>query len=313
MEETPETVPVGVPPIGWACGCSRRGISHLRDGRPCQDAHAIWSSSLMGEPLLVVAVADGHGGGKHDLSHCGAALAVQAAVNEVIASLPAPGAGGAWRPVPGEGSGEFQDRVNARWKEYVTADAGRRGEHPSGDIAGQEILTRYGSTLLIALVDRSEVWVGQIGDGDILLVRPGGKVETPLPMEESLLGTVTYSLSSRDPQHLWRTGRFPVAPGGLLILATDGLSDSFEDPRTDFPAFARSLSERVASFGIDRVGSALPAWLDGYSANGSGDDMTIALVSLNAAPEGGAGLEQGGPEEPERDTGPTAGGETDAS
>jgi len=295
MEETRETVPVGVPPVGWACGCSRRGNSHLRDGRPCQDAHAIWSSSFMGEPLLVVTVADGHGGEKHDLSHCGAALAAQAAVNEVVASLPAPGDTGAWRPVPGEGTGEFQDRVNARWKEYVVADAVHRREHPAGDAAGPELFTRYGSTLLIALVDRSECWVGQIGDGDILVVRPGGKVESPLPKDENLLGTVTYSLSSRDPQALWRTARFPVGPGGLLILATDGLSDSFEDPATDFPAFARSLSDRVAGFGIDRVGSALPAWLDSYSANGSGDDMTLALVLLNPLPgDAATGPEQGG-------------------
>jgi len=309
MEETRETVPVGIPSVGWACGCTRRGSSHLQDGRPCQDAHAIWSSSFMGEPLIAVAVADGHGGGRHDLSHCGAALAVRAAVDEVVASLPAPGGPGAWRPVPKDGDREFQDRVTARWKEYVAADAGRRDGRPSDGDAGADLLTRYGSTLLIALVDRSDCWVGQIGDGDILLVRPGGGTESPLPKDESLLGTVTYSLSSRDPAALWRTGRFPVGNGGLLILATDGLSDSFEDPDSDFRVFARSLSERVTGFGIERVGSALPGWLDGYSMNGSGDDMTIALVRLNPVTGGG---EQGTPGAPEEATGHvSSGGGTD--
>ena len=285
MEETREGVPVGIPAIGWACGCSRRGSSHLRDGRPCQDAHAIWSSSFMGEPLLAVAVADGHGGERHDRSHCGSALAVQAAVDEVVASLPDPGNEGGWRPVPAGEHAEYHDRVTARWKGYAEADAGRRKDSPPAGGAGQELYTRYGSTLLIALVDRSECWVGQIGDGDILVVRPDGGVEMPLPRDEGLLGTVTYSLSSREATALWRTGRFPVGKGGLLVLATDGLSDSFENPDEDLRAFARSLSERVQKYGIERVGSALAGWLDDYSREGSGDDMTIALVMLNPSSE----------------------------
>ena len=324
MEETRETVPVSIPPVGWACGCTRRGTSHRRDGRPCQDAHAIWSSSFMGEPILVVAVADGHGGGRHDLSHCGAALAVQAAVSEVVTSLPVPGNVGAWRPVAGSGDEEFQNRVTARWKGYVLADAGRRPGLSADEGDGQDLTSRYGSTLLIALIDGSECWVGQIGDGDILLVRPDGGIEAPIPKDETLLGTVTYSLSSRDSPALWRTARFPVGKGGLLLMATDGLSDSFENPEAEFQVFARSLSERVTSFGIEKVGSALPGWLDGYSLNGSGDDMTLVLVSLNpsvgagatgSAPEGGTGSGPGGRmgSGPEGDTGPAPGGEADAS
>jgi serine/threonine protein phosphatase PrpC len=332
MEETRETVPVSIPPVGWACGCSRRGNSHARDGRPCQDAHSIWSSSFMGEPILAVAVADGHGGERHDLSHCGAALAVQAAVSEVIASLPVAGSERAWRPVSLSGEEEFHTRVTARWKESVVADAGRKPNLSPDEGGVPDLFTRYGSTLLLALVDGSECWVGQIGDGDILLVRPDGSIETPVPKDETLLGMVTYSLSSRDSTGLWRTARFPIGAGGLLLLATDGLSDSFENPEAEFRVFARSLLERVTGFGIERVGSALPGWLDGYSLNGSGDDMTLVLVSLNpapgtevpkqpagepgSAPGGGGGSGPGGETGlgPGSGTGSGAGGEkTDAS
>jgi serine/threonine protein phosphatase PrpC len=318
MEETRETVPVSIPPLGWACGCTRRGSSHARDGRPCQDAHALWSSSFLGEPLLVVAVADGHGGERHDLSHCGAALAVQAAVGEVIASLPGPSGEGALQPGP-QGRGElFHLRVTERWKEEVRADAERRTGLPAGEEAGKEVFTRYGSTLLLAIVDGSECWVGRIGDGDILLVRPDGSIEAPLGKDEELLGTVTYSLSSREAPALWKTARFPVGTGGLLLLATDGLSDSFEDPDTGIQVFARSLSERVASFGIGKIGAALPGWLDGYSRDGSGDDMTLAIALLSPSPETAGGEEEpGGPEdEAARDAGegsaPSGGGGTGA-
>ena len=305
--ETRETAPVSIPPVGWACGCTRRGSSHERDGRPCQDAHAIWASSFAGEPVLVAAVADGHGGGRHDLSHCGAALAVQAAVGEVIASLPGSPAAGVRGQGPGEGRAEFHLRVTARWREYVSADACRRTGSLPSRAEGTEVFTRYGSTLLLALVDGSDCWVGQIGDGEILMVRPGGGIEAPLPRDESLLGTVTYSLSSRDSGALWRTGRFPIGAGGLLVMATDGVSDSFENPDSEFRVFARSLSERVNSFGIERVGSALPGWLDGYSRDGSGDDMTLVLVLLNPSPRGTM-EEPGGPEEAPAEGGGLGGG-----
>lgn len=312
MEETRESVPVGIPPVGWACGCTRRGSSHARDGRPCQDAHALWSSSFMGEPIIVAAAADGHGAGRHDLSHRGAALAVQAAVGEVIASLPAPGNEAAWRPAPDDGENAFHLRVAARWREYVLADAGLGGGHTPEEGGGPEILTRYGTTLLVALLDGSEGWVGQIGDGEILVVRPDGSIEAPLPRDEDLLGTVTYSLSSRDSPGLWRTARFPIGQGGLLVMATDGLSDSFEDPDSGFRVFARSLSERVASFGIERIGSALPGWLDGYSRDGSGDDMTLVLVHMNPvnpSPESVGEEQQADPAATARE----GGEETDAS
>jgi len=296
MEETRETVPVSIPPLGWACGCTRRGSSHARDGRPCQDAHALWSSSFLGEPLLVLAVADGHGGERHDLSHCGAAIAVQAAVGEVIASLPAATGGEALQPVPRGRGARFHHRVTERWKEEVKADAERRTELSMGEEAGRELFSRYGSTLLVASIDGSEGWVGRIGDGDILLVRPDGSIEAPLQKDEELLGTITYSLSSREAHALWKTARFPVGPGGLLLLATDGLSDSFEDPDTGIRVFARSLADRLASFGIEKIGAALPGWLDGYSRDGSGDDMTLAIALLSPSQGAtGEGEKAGGP------------------
>jgi serine/threonine protein phosphatase PrpC len=212
-------------------------------------------------------------------------------VGEVIASLPAPSGEGTQEPVPGGRGERFHHRITERWREGVREDAARRGVLPAGEETGKEILTRYGSTLLVAVVDGSEAWVGRIGDGDVLLVRPDGSIEVPLGRDEELLGTVTYSLSSREAPALWRTARFPAGPGGLLLLATDGLSDSFEDPVAGIQVFARSLADRVASFGIERIGAALPGWLDGYSREGSGDDMTLAFALLNPSQEAGTGEE----------------------
>src|SRR5208282_1161578 len=70
--------------LGWAFGCSRTGASHVQAHKPCEDAYALWSGSAGAEPCIAFAVADGHGDPRHDLSRTGAALAVDAAISELV-------------------------------------------------------------------------------------------------------------------------------------------------------------------------------------------------------------------------------------
>ena len=70
--------------LGWVFGCSRTGAAHIRAGRPCEDAYALWSGSSGAQPCIAFAVADGHGDPRHDQSRTGAALAVDAAISELI-------------------------------------------------------------------------------------------------------------------------------------------------------------------------------------------------------------------------------------
>ena len=67
--------------------------------------------------------------------------------------------------------------------------------------------------------------------------------------------------------------------GGLLLLTTDGLPNSFADD-TAFDQFARSLRQRIQDHGPAGVTDALQAWLDHYSDQGSGDDMTLVIVDV---------------------------------
>ncbi|MDD1654968.1 MAG: protein phosphatase 2C domain-containing protein [Methanomicrobiales archaeon] len=260
-------------PLGWAFGCSTRGASHLRNRKPCQDAVALWSGTFLAEPLMVLAVADGHGDRRHDLSHLGAALAVDAGVEEVIQSLSAATSGDPVAP-----SIPLTARVTDRWARKVLADAAVPGDK-QGD--PHPILTRYGTTLLLAVVTRERILLAQLGDGDILMVRPDGRVETPVEKDPALLGSVTHSLSSRNVQECWHTAELPAGSGGILMLATDGLSDSFAGPgEEEFQMFARSLVDRIHEYGIERVAGSLPGWLDSFSRDGSGDDITVALAWL---------------------------------
>lgn len=268
------------PGLGWALASSRIGASHRRNNTPCQDAHAVWAGSSGGMPNLMVTVADGHGDERHDRSQLGAALAVQAAVHEMQAlhsGFDSPQSVGM---LIRTFKTDFPRRVNRRWRAMVLDDVQLRPETPPAnpeELAA--VWSRYGTTLLTAFISNDLILLAQIGDGDILFIRPDGSIDPPFPHDESLIGTQTYSLSSTDAHNLWQTTSRTRGDGGYLLLATDGLSDAFANT-SEFHTFVRSLVDRVEQYGLDEVARALPGWLDHYSSQGSGDDVTLALAAF---------------------------------
>ncbi|MDH7593087.1 MAG: PP2C family serine/threonine-protein phosphatase [Methanomicrobiales archaeon] len=276
-------IPLREAGIGWAFVCSCRGASHRRTNRPCQDASALWAGSYLAEPSVVAALADGHGDRQHDLSHAGALIAVREAIHILTSprySFERVGSATSAREIFG---GEFAAQMTLRWREEVIEDARvRLGPDAIQTENGREMaIRRYGTTLLTASVQKDWIFTGRIGDGDIALIRPDGRIEHPVPEEGVLLGNITNSISSRNATTLWQSAILPRERGGLLLLATDGLSDSFggsESP--EFEVFLKSLGERIGEYGIERVAGSLPSWLAQYSELGSGDDITIAIVAI---------------------------------
>lgn len=277
------------PSLGWAFGCSRTGASHTRSGRPCEDAYAIWSGASSALPCMAVAIADGHGDPRHDQSRIGASLAVRAALDELTdfhrmhLHTISP------HILRSEFKTDFPRRVTRRWREAVQADAARR-EIPLtlSETPGTGEYIRYGTTLIAALIVADTILIGQIGDGDVVLVRPDGSVECPVPTDTRLVGSETQSLSSRDAHLRWRTATLDRGAGGFLIAATDGVSDSFDGSEgEEFLTFIKSLVARVNEFGIENVAGSMKNWLDRYSELASGDDMTIIFVSINPAEDAG--------------------------
>lgn len=272
--------------LGWAFGCSRTGASHISTGRPCEDAYAISSGSAGAVPSLAIAVADGHGDPRHDQSRIGAGIAVQAALEELAAFhrmylglYPAQAFRAAFK-------NDFPRRLTRRWREMVDRDAEQRNSALAGN-PGDQIYVRYGTTLIAALVVEDMILAGQIGDGDLILVRPDGSIEAPLPRDPGLVGSETHSLSSRDAHLLWRTVTLDRGEGGVIIAATDGISDSFEGPDSEeFFVFIQSIVDRVRTYGMENVARSVSQWLDRYSAIASGDDMTLVYACIHPAPAG---------------------------
>lgn len=273
--------------LGWAFGCSRAGASHVSSGRPCEDAFALFSGSSGARPCIAIAVADGHGDPRHDQSRTGAALAVQAAIDELVVfqrlhlhDIPGP-------TIRAEFKADFPRRAARKWREAVAEDAGHRGITGTPGGAPDTIdYSRYGSTLIAAMVVADNILVSQIGDGDVVLVRPDGSIECPIPADVSLVGKETRSISSRDAHLLWRTATLDRGPGGVLIVASDGVSDSFDGSEgEEFIRFIRSLVARIREFGMESVAGSMKTWLDRYSELASGDDMTLVFVCINPVPD----------------------------
>jgi serine/threonine protein phosphatase PrpC len=145
-----------------------------------------------------------------------------------------------------------------------------------------DLLVRYGTTLIVAMAVRNTLLVGQIGDGEVILVRSDGTVVLPLVCETAEVGVVTDSLCSPESHLRWRTANLDVSKGGIVLLCTDGMVNAFSD-ENQLNAFARSLQDRIQEFGWEQVASSLPRWLDHYSARGSGDDITLAVLMIHPA------------------------------
>jgi Protein phosphatase 2C len=232
---------------------------------------------------MVAAVADGHGAGRHFRSSTGSMLAVRAAlgiVEELAAEV-----GDQWNAAT---AATLRDRlpqaVVTRWRELVMrhhaghpySPAEQAALDESGD--GPEIA--YGSTLLVALIAGGWLVCAQIGDGDMLAVRPDGGAWSPVSGDERLDGYHTTSLCQRGAVASFRTAAHELRTEPLLalLLGTDGYGNAqVADPWQ--PAVARDLADLAARHDHRWFERQVPDWADRCaSAEGSGDDTTIAVL-----------------------------------
>jgi hypothetical protein len=138
----------------------------------------------------------------------------------------------------------------------------------------------YGSTLLVAVITGRWLLCAQIGDGDMLAVRLDGGSFSPVAGDDRLDGRRTTSLCQPDARGSFRTGAHDLrrVPLAALLLATDGYGNAQADEPWQ-PSVGRDLAELAAGHDRHWFGAEVPGWAQRCaSAEGSGDDTTIALV-----------------------------------
>jgi serine/threonine protein phosphatase PrpC len=278
-------------------GQSVRGATHERAGLPNQDAIHWLPESGLGLPLIL-AVADGHGSHRSFRSETGARLAVETAA-QVISDF-----------LRGQTQTEnlsMTKRAAEEWlptalvRRWLEAVSRHLSAHPLSadeltpplDVHGTSrqdvpanLPVAYGTTILAVAVAASFILYLQLGDGEILTVSEDGEVTRPLPKDERLFANETTSLCSPDA---WRDFRvcFQVVsntPPALILLSTDGYSNSFHDEQ-GFLKVGSDILEMIRADGLAMVNDHLESWLTESTYAGSGDDVTLGLICSEDAIE----------------------------
>jgi len=270
-------------PVAWrAMTGTARGAAHDARGLPNQDS--VESLAIGQADAIVVAVADGHGHDRHFRSAAGSQLAARTAC-AVVEGFTAEAGQQPWSP---KAAAALRDRlpaaIVARWRDAVALDIAAHpytaAERSALDQAGDGPTIPYGSTLLVALIAGSWLVCAQIGDGDLLAVRPDGGAWSPVSGDDLLDGYRTTSLCQPGAVSAFRAAAHDLRTTPLLalLLSTDGYGNAqAEEPWQ--PVVARDLAELAARHDHSWFAGQLPTWAERCaSAAGSADDTTIALL-----------------------------------
>lgn len=273
--------------------CSVQGHSHIKSGLVNQDYH--WR--LVRRDCAFCAAADGHGGRKYVRSREGAERAVLAFANAVL-------------PLRDKSEKELSDPrliasirdslgkdIHQNWLELVDdhrartpLDAAERRALEGTvkadalrEVVEEDGLTVkpvcYGTTLLGVVLTRSVYIFVQLGDGDFLQVDDSGAVSRVIPKSETQIANETESLCMPNAWSHFRVRieRPATFSPQLLMLSTDGYSNSFASDDAFFKT-ATDYLELIKKGGADRIGKSLREWLSQTSRDGSGDDITVAIL-----------------------------------
>lgn len=271
---------------------SVRGLSHLKENNPNEDSVLL---SRIGSHALVVAISDGHGSDKCFRSQTGSRFAVKALENifqktpslktidevrQVTESLPA--------------------MIVQQWKAFVDEDL---KSYPyslaeQSDECKSNLYLPYGCTLLgCYLTNQYGIFI-QIGDGDMFALFSEGITKKLVPDDERLTGQETTSLCLTDAEKDFRISVIDFSENSLdvIILGTDGMGNSYS---TDMDLFdwATDIKEIMSQEnGRDMINENFSTWLDEVSTNGSGDDISMAVIVMekDSSSESDTELQRGG-------------------
>lgn len=178
------------------------GSSHLERGISCQDAHA-WSVITVGEDeVLLASVADGAGSAR--MSETGARLATEhmlIELKEILEVLPSPA------HFTVEMFQSAWEATRATLLDHAMTEGLQAGE--------------FACTLLSAVALPTELFVGQIGDGAVVVSGPSGTVPVIWPQQGEYANETNFITGDRWREHLEL--RHVTEAIDSMCMFTDGL------------------------------------------------------------------------------------------
>jgi Protein phosphatase 2C len=247
--------------------------------------------------MAVAVVSDGHGSARHFRSQVGSSLAVSTVAATLQNFLSESVASNGQVPFVPEQVHELERKIVSGWLAAVESDlehnpfteaelAGLEKEEGAEGRAAVENTPElaYGATLLAAAATDKLLLYLQLGDGEILSVSATGTTTRPLPPDDRLIANQTTSLCQpeawKDFRSSWVTdGALPT----LVLLSTDGYANSFRSDE-DFLKIGQDYLEIIRQQGIASLAEELPAILTEATQQGSGDDITLAILQDDLAP-----------------------------
>ena len=178
------------------------GVSHIKTGLPCQDAHAY---RLLPNGLLVAAVADG--AGSASCSEIGAQIAVAVGVETLAGAF-----AGISFDEGTSGRGSLMREAMQAARTAVEAEANRR------DVSARELAT----TLLLMAASSTEIIAVQVGDGAIVGLDAAGKIFAVTTPPEAEYANSTTFLTSPDALDTMQEAQISRSMRALALF-TDGL------------------------------------------------------------------------------------------
>lgn len=258
-------------------GVSVCGARHIAEQSPCQDAVQFYADAQM----AIVAVADGHGDKKYTASQIGAQIAVDVAVDLLMelcddldnASTPP-------RRLEEILKINLPQRIAWEWNRRVRRHAG----HTDDSGAWHEDVSRYGTTLLSAIVTPTRALCFQLGDGDILLVDREKNAARVFALHDDIYGSVTHSLCQPGSARYARIRCLTLDEPRMMVLSSDGVSDCLQGEPDPYLAVGPWLLGKVVSESFETAVAGLPPWLSELSLRGNGDDATLGLIYWRKEP-----------------------------
>ncbi len=268
-----------------------RGASHLRDGRPNQDAILQVRESGV-YPPIILSISDGHGSNKCFRSHRGSRLAVTISADLMRELVSEERKGYDASKIESAAKETLPIEFVRKWREAVEADLKREpflkeeldqleakdGIHAREIVEAHPVLA-YGATALMIALTQSFVIYAQLGDGEIICVSETGEVSKPLPEDERLLANETTSLCTDSAAQDFRVAcrTFTESLPSLIIITTDGYANSFVDD-AGFLKVGSDLLTMLRADGFDLVNRSVKGWLEEATRLGSGDDCTLGII-----------------------------------
>lgn len=193
---------------------SKRGRTHEKTGKPCQDRSMV---KKIDENTWILTLADGHGGSPYMRSGFGAKIACRTA-QKIMAD----------ETIPVK---EYPKKIKEVFDAYTEKHLHL---HPLTDEEKKKLGSRpetyaYGTTLLAVKISPKGTYRVQLGDGKLSVLDTFGAPFNELPVDPNCYGNITSSLVQPDAAERFRIS-YQEDSASAVVLNSDGY-----EPEGGFP------------------------------------------------------------------------------